>query len=145
MGVIKRIMSTAPMKQVRHRRALVRELAAGGLEDMQKMAQQAEELRAAQTAAAQAQRAQMAGAPAGPIPPALLEPIAGISLERYAQLAKSVGERRLDQAGVESFVKLQGHSPEEWQAAYDGWNARFKDNMALSVHFGNLYQQARSL
>jgi len=46
---------------------------------------------------------------------------------------------------VESFVKLQGHSPEDWQAAYDGWNARFKGNMALSVHFGNLHQQTRSL
>ena len=91
------------------------------------------------------QAAQMGAAPGGAVDPALLEPIAGISLERYAQLAKSIGERKLDQAGVESFVKLQGHSPEDWQAAYDGWNARFKGNMALSVHFGNLYQQTRSL
>lgn len=115
------------------------------IEQAQKMAQQAQEMQAAQMAAAQAQMPQMGGAPAGGVEPALLEPIAGISLERYAQLAKSVGERKLDQAGVESFVKLQGHSPEDWQKAYDGWNARFKGNMALSVHFGNLYQQARSL
>jgi len=46
---------------------------------------------------------------------------------------------------VESFVKLQGHSPEDWQAAYDGWNARFKGNMALAVQYGNLYQQVRAL
>jgi hypothetical protein len=117
----------------------------GMVEQAQKMAQQAQQLQAAQMAAAQAQMGQMAGAPAGGVDPALLEPIAGISLERYAQLAKSIGERKLDQAGVESFVKLQGHSPEDWQKAYDGWNARFKNNMALSVQFGSLYQQARSL
>ncbi|MBS1195758.1 MAG: hypothetical protein H6R33_478 [Actinobacteria bacterium] len=115
------------------------------VEQAQKMAQQAQQMQAAQMAAAQAQMGQMAGAPAGGVDPALLEPIAGISLERYAQLAKSIGERKLDQAGVESFVKLQGHTPEDWQKAYDGWNARFKNNMALSVQFGGLYQQARSL
>jgi hypothetical protein len=117
----------------------------GMVEQAQKMAQQAQQLQAAQMAAAQTQMGQMAGAPAGGVDPVLLEPIAGISLERYAQLAKSIGERKLDQAGVESFVKLQGHSPEDWQKAYDGWNARFKNNMALSVQFGSLYQQARSL
>ncbi len=112
----------------------------GMVEQAQKMAQQAQQMQAAQM-----QAAQMGGAPAGAVDPALMEPIAGISLERYAQLARSIGERKLDQAGVESFVKLQGHSPEDWQAAYDGWNARFKGNMSLSVQFGNLYQQARSL
>ena len=115
------------------------------VEQAQKMAQQAQQMQAAQMAAAQAQMGQMAGAPTGGVDPALLEPIAGISLERYAQLAKSIGERKLDQAGVESFVKLQGHTPEDWQKAYDGWNARFKNNMALSVQFGGLYQQTRSL
>lgn len=114
------------------------------VEQAQKMAQQAQQLQAAQMAAAQAQMGQV-GAPAGDVDPGLLEPIAGISLERYAQLAKSIGERKLDQAGVESFVKLQGHSPEDWQQAYDGWNARFKGNMALSVRFGTLFQQTRSL
>jgi len=120
------------------------------VEEGQKLAQRAQQLQAAQAQAAQAQAAQMQAAQGGPaaagaIDPALLEPIAGISLERYAQLAKSLGERRLDQAEVESFVKLQGHAPEEWQAAHEGWNARFKGNMALAVHYGNLYQQARAL
>lgn len=131
-------------KQIKDLKSMVAQ-APAAVEQAQKMAQQAQEMQAAQMAAAQAQMPAMGGAPAGSVDPALLEPIAGISLERYAQLAKAIGERKLDQAGVESFVKLQGHSPEDWQAAYDGWNARFKGNMALSVHFGNLYQQARSL
>jgi len=131
-------------KQIKDMKNVVAQ-APGMVEQAQKMAQQAQQMQAAQMQAAQMQAAQMGATPGGSVDPALLAPIAGISLERYAQLAKSIGERKLDQAGVESFVKLQGHSPEDWQAAYDGWNARFKGNMPLSVHFGNLYQQARSL
>ncbi len=126
------------LKQAKDLKKTVAE-APGMVEQAQKLAQQAQGLQAAQMAAAQT-----AAAP-GAVNPALLEPIAGISLERYAQLAKSIGERKLDQAGVESFVRAHGHSPEDWQAAYDGWNARFKGDMALSVQFGNLYQQARSI
>jgi len=109
------------------------------IEQAQKLQEEAQGMQAAQIAAGES-----AGA-AEAIEPQLLEPIAGVTLERYAELAKAVGERKLDQAGIESFVKLHGLTPEAWQVAYDGWNERFKGNMALSVHFGNLYQQARSL
>jgi hypothetical protein len=107
------------------------------IEQAQKLQEEAQGMQAAQMAAG-------AGA-AEAIDPQLLEPIAGITLEKYAELAKAIGERKLDQTGIESFVKMHGLTPETWQAAYDGWNERFKGNMALSVHFGNLYQQARSL
>lgn len=127
------------LKQIKQMKETVAE-APGMVEQAQKMAQQAQAMQAAQMAAAPAS---MPGA--GPIDPALLEPIAGVTLEKYAQLAKAIGERRLDQAGTESFVQLHGVTPGDWQAAYDGWNQRFKGNMALSTHFGMLYQQARSL
>ena len=113
--------------------------APGLIEQAQKMQEQAQEMQAAQVAAGRS-----AGG-AGAFDPQLLEPIAGVTIEKYAELAKAVGDRKLDQAGIESFVQLRGLTPEMWQAAYDGWNERFKGNMALSVHFGNLYQQARSL
>jgi glutamate formiminotransferase len=127
------------IKNVRQMKETVHELP-GMVEEAQKMAQQAQALQAAQMAAAQAATPGM-----GAIDPALLEPIAGVSLEQYAQLAKTIGERHLDQAGIEGFVQSRGLSPEAWQAAYDGWNARFKGNMALSTRFGMLYQQAPSL
>jgi len=111
----------------------------GLVEQAQKMQEQAQELQATQAAVGQP-----AGG-AGAIDPQLLEPIAGVTIEKYAELAKAVGDRKLDQAGIESFVQLHGLTPETWQAAYDGWNERFKGNMPLAVHFGNLYQQARSL
>jgi hypothetical protein len=65
-------------------------------------------------------------------------------LERYAQLAKAIGARHLDQAGIEDLARSQGLAPEAWQQAYDGWNARMKVNLALSTQFGRLYQQAGS-
>ena len=128
----------AAFKKIKDMKKMV-SAAPGLIEQAQQMQAQAQQMQAAQMGAA--------GATAGAasIDPALLEPIAGVSLEKYAELAKAVGERKLDQAGIESFVKLHGLSAEDWQAAYDGWNERFKGNMALSVHFGNLYQQARSL
>jgi cytosine/adenosine deaminase-related metal-dependent hydrolase len=123
-------------KKLKDLRNVVAE-APGLIEQAQKLQAQAQGMQAAQMAAG-------TGAAAA-IDPHLLEPIAGVTLEKYAELAKAVGERKLDQAGIESFVQLHGLTPETWQAAYDGWNERFKGNMGLSVHFGTLYQQARSL
>lgn len=113
--------------------------APGMIDQAQQMAAQAQQLQAAQAA--------QAGVPGfgGTVAPAELEPIAGISLERYAQLSKTIGERRLDAAGLESFVAAQGHSAADWQAAYDGWNARMKANMALSVQFSQLYNATAAI
>jgi len=108
------------------------------------MIRQAQELGAQAQALGAAQAANpMVGAP-GVVTAAELEPIAGVSLELYAQWAKSVGAKKLDQAGIEAFVQSQGFPATAWQEAYDGWNARMKNNMALSVQYGNLYQQAVS-
>ena len=128
----------AAFKKFKDMKKMVSE-APGMVEQAQEMQEQAQEMQAAQVAAGQS-----AGA-AGAFDPQLLEPIAGVTIEKYAELAKAVGDRKLDQAGIESFVQLHGLTPDAWQEAYDGWNERFKGNMALSVHFGTLYQQARSL
>jgi hypothetical protein len=103
--------------------------------------QQAQDMQAA--ASAQAAAAQ--GAMASDVDPALLEPIEGISLELYARFAKTIGERGLDEAGTKAMVEKAGHTAEQWKAAYDGWNARFKGNMNLSTRFGMLYQQAEAM
>jgi hypothetical protein len=79
------------------------------------------------------------------VTPSELEPIAGISLERYAQLAKAVGARRLQGVELDAFLVGHGHNPTEWEAAYNGWNTRMKANMGLSTQFGMLYQSAVAL
>ena len=113
--------------------------APGLIEQATKMQEQAQGMQDAQAVAAQS------ASPAGALDPQLLEPIAGVTIEKYAEISKAIGEQKLDQAGTERLVRSRGMTPESWQAAYEGWNERFKGNMALSVHFGNLYQQARSL
>lgn len=100
-------------------------------------------------AQAQAYGAAMAATPGVGTPhivtPGELEPIAGISLDRYAQLAKAVGTRKLQGAELDAFLGANGHNAADWQAAYDGWNARMKANMGLSTQFGTLYQSAAAL
>src|SRR4051812_32098945 len=104
------------------------------------MIRQAQELGAQAQAYGAAQAANpMVGTP-GVVTAAEHEPIAGITLETYARIAKTVGEQHLDQAGTEAVVQSQGFSAADWQSAYDGWNARMKVNLALSTQFGQLYQ-----
>jgi phosphoserine phosphatase len=112
------------------------------------MIAQAQELGAQAQAYAQAQQAMAGGlgAPgAATVTAADLEPISGISLERYAQLAKAVGTRKLQGPELDAFLAGNGHSAAAWQAAYDGWNARMRNNMGLSTQYGTLYQSAVAL
>ena len=79
--------------------------------------------------------AAMGGMP-GPVDPndPMLAPIAGIDLARYAQLSKAIGHYGLRSAEqIDEYMTRAGHTPEAWQEAFDGWNARFKANMSLSM------------
>lgn len=95
--------------------------------------------------AAAANAVGMAGAMAGDVDEASMAPIEGIDLERYARIAKAIGDKGLDEAGTKALVEANGHTYEQWRAAYDGWNARFKGNINLSSRFGLLYQQVEAL
>lgn len=118
------------------------------------VAQTPEMIDQAQQMQAQAQQmqAQMGGAVAGmqqgaaAVDPALLEPIEGISLERYAQLSKTIGTRKLtSEAQVHEFLASQGHTPEQWTAAWEGWNKRMEQDMSLSGHFSALFNSTAAL
>ncbi len=83
---------------------------------------------------------------AAAIDPAMLEPIDGISLERYAQLSQTIGTRQLtSEAQVHEFLASQGHTPEQWTAAWAGWNERMKQDMALAGHFSVLFSTTAPL
>ena len=118
---------------------------AGGLMD-QAQQMQAQAMQAMQGAGGM--NAAVAGMQQGSaaVDPALLEPIDGISLERYAQLSKTIGSRQLtSEAQVHAFLAEQGHTPEQWQAAWEGWNARMKADMGLSGHFSALFNSTPAL
>jgi hypothetical protein len=80
--------------------------------------------------------------PDGAVTPTELAPISGISLERYAQLSKALGDRGRNDAAFTAFLAGQGHTRIEWQTAADGWDARMSANGALSTRFAALFEQS---
>ena len=54
---------------------------------------------------------------------------------RYAQLSKAIGHYQLEVPGADRRLHAvrRRTRPRTWQAAYDGWNERFKANMSLSI------------
>jgi len=129
------------MKQIKDMKTMAA-TAPAMFDQAQQLKQNAEQLQAANAGA------YGAGLPGAAVPGvvdgATLAPINGITLEEYARIAKTIGEQHLDQAGTEALVQRVGHGVADWQAAYDGWNDRFKGNTALSVQFGTLYQTVQA-
>jgi hypothetical protein len=103
---------------------------------------QAEQMQAAQMAAAQQmaaqQQAAMAAAPAAAPGAGDFEPIAGVSLELYAEVSKGLAAYNYDQSKAVEIAAAKGISPSDWQAAMDGWNARMT-NQAVAQRFNALY------
>jgi hypothetical protein len=111
----------------------------------QAMGQQAQEMATAQQAAAQAQMA-AAGAQmqaqtptAGAAGAADYEPISGVSLEQYAQIAKGLAAVGYDQSKGPEIAATHGVSADSWQAAVDGWNERIKSTPEIASRFNALY------
>ena len=98
----------------------------------QQMAAQQQAMAAQQAAAAQAAAA---GAATGPD----FEPIAGVSLELYAEISKGLAAVNYDQSQAPAIAATKGVSGENWQAAVDGWNARMTANPAVASRFNALY------
>jgi hypothetical protein len=110
----------------------------------QQMGAQAQELAAAQQAAAAAQMASFQAPGATPGAPAVaggpdFEPVAGVSLELYAEISRELAASGYDQSQAVQLAASKGVSAENWQAALDGWNGRMKTNPAVGQQFNRLY------
>jgi hypothetical protein len=114
------------------------EAAPGLMAHAQKMGVQAQQMQAAQYAAMQQQ--QQAAAAAPPADAAFLEPIAGVSLELYADISREAAVRPGDLGHVAMVAAGRGVSAESWQEAMNGWNARMH-NPAVAQRFNSLYMQ----
>ncbi|MBE1546073.1 hypothetical protein GGC64_000081 [Mycobacterium sp. OAS707] len=91
---------------------------------------------------------------AGPIDPAILggpstrsvagddpiwQPINGISLQDYAELARQAQARGInDEAGMITLAQERGWSPTDTKAALDGWVQRMGQSMAVGQQFRKL-------
>ena len=77
-----------------------------------------------------------------------LQPIAGVSIEKYAELCARMMDTGTDTAAQEAIAAEQGVDAASWNAAKDGWTARMQDasNMGkVAQAFMAVYQaeQAR--
>lgn len=127
-------------KQMKDMKKMV-EAAPGMVSQAQQMGAQAQEMAAAQQAAAQQQMAatQQASDQAMAAGTGDLEPIAGVSLDQYATISKSLAAHGYDQSKAVEVAASHGVSPENWQQAMEGWNARIKANPAVGQQFNKLY------
>jgi hypothetical protein len=70
----------------------------------------------------------------------MLAPIAGVSLERYAQITKAAANRGVtDEAGVCAVAETMGVSGDAYRQAMQGWNDRMKQSMVVGQQFNRTY------
>jgi hypothetical protein len=111
------------------------------IRNAQTMGAQAQEMAAAQRAAADLQMQQLASqqqtavAAGGPD----YDPIAGVSLEAYAEVSKGLAEYNYDQSKGAMIAASKGIAPENWDQAVAGWNERIRTNQTVAQQFNKLY------
>ena len=119
------------------------EAAPGLIDQSMQMADQAQQMAAAQQAAAAQQQAAMAqqaaAQQAGSAAGGDFEPIAGVSLQQFAQVCKGLAAHGYDQSKGAEVAASMGIGAAEWQQALDGWNARVKANPAVAQGFSAAY------
>ncbi len=109
------------------------------VEEAQKMAANAQTMAAQQQQAAAAMMAQQQQAAAAPAVGPDFDPVAGVSLEQYAEVAKGLAEYNYDQAMAVQIAGMKGIAADAWQTASDTWTARMKANPAVAQRFNALY------
>ena len=110
------------------------EAAPGLIESANQMAASAQ----ANAAAFQQQVPGTIAPPAEP-QPANLDPIAGVSLELYAQIAKDLAAVGYDQARAPGVAAKHGVSAANWDLAQKGWDDRIRSDRGVGVKFNALY------
>jgi ABC-type amino acid transport substrate-binding protein len=102
------------------------------------MGAQAQEYAAAQQATMAGQTAQMTPSPAA-AGTADFEPVAGVSIELYAEISKGLAAYNYDITKGPEVAASKGVSADDWNAAMTGWNDRIKANRAVAQRFNALY------
>ena len=119
-----------------------------GLSDMKDMVaaapgliESANEMAASAQANAAAYQQQVPGSAApAPEPQAgNLDPIAGVSLELYAQISKDLGTVGYDQSKAPEIAAKHGVSGANWGLAEKGWGDRIRADRGVGVKFNALY------
>jgi hypothetical protein len=118
------------------------EAAPGMVQQARQLGGQAQEYAAAQQAAAQVQMNQMTQGLPGAMPNtgAGQEPIAGVSIELFAEISKGLAAYGYDQSKAVELAAARGVSADAWAEALDGWNARIAADPSVAQRFNALYR-----
>lgn len=68
-----------------------------------------------------------------------LAPIAGVTLEQYAQVSKGIAAFGYDTTKLVDVAAGIGISASDWAAAQEGWGARIQADRAVGSRFNELY------
>lgn len=68
-----------------------------------------------------------------------LAPIAGVTLETYAQVSKGIAAYGYDTTKLVDVAAGLGVSAADWAAAQEGWGARIQADRAVGSRFNELY------
>ncbi|MFN3258118.1 MAG: hypothetical protein ACE37B_20760 [Ilumatobacter sp.] len=104
--------------------------------------QNAQAMQQAQIDAAHAQQAAAAAAAnaAAATGGGDFEPIAGVSIELYADISRALNDRGGDQALAPVIAAEHGVDQASWDEAVAGWNARMQTNPTVGTRFGALWR-----
>jgi hypothetical protein len=131
-------------KQLRETKAMLAQapgmIAAGN--EMAANAQALAAVQAQQVAAAQQAYSQSVVADAQAASPGDFEPIAGVSIELYAEISRSFAEVNYDMSQAHMLAARKGVSGTNWDQAAEGWAARIRSNPAVGQRFNALYTAA---
>ena len=119
------------------------EAAPGMVQQARQMGAQAQQFAAAQQAAMQMQMQgqQMPGQQFGaPATGADYEPIAGVSLELFAEVCKGLAAYGYDQSKAAEVAAAKGVPGDAWAQALAGWNQRIAANQAIAQRFNAIYR-----
>jgi hypothetical protein len=118
------------------------EAAPGMVQQARQLGAQAQEFAAAQQAAAQAQMNQMAQSRPVNTPGAGADqtPIAGVSIELYAEISKGLAAYGYDQSKAVELAAAKGIPADAWAEALAGWNQRIAADPSVAQRFNTLYR-----
>ena len=119
--------------------------APGMIDQANQMKANAEAMAAAQQAQAAQAMAQINATTAAAVAPpggADMDPVAGVSLQLYAEISKGLAAYNYDQSKGPEVAATKGVSADAWQAAVVEWNARMQRNPAVAKAFNTYYTSA---
>ena len=94
-----------------------------------------------ETPAAEAQT-DISASPTAPARASDMEPVAGVSLQLYAEISKGLAAVYYQQAQAPALALAKGVQPQDWEVAMTEWTARMRRDPTIAKAFNTYYTEA---